>query len=165
MNFVRIEGFPNYVIHPAGTILRIWKHKTRKRGPCTKEMKTRKNKDGYIMLGLNNNGKQKTLKLHRLLAIAFIPNDDPEKKIEIDHINGVRDDNRLENLRWVTHQENLNAFRSDRGVFNDITKGYIYKRNNSWIWQYNMSGKQKSKSMKNLKDLEQYKLETLAKYY
>ena len=51
MNFVRVKGFPDYVIHPCGTILKIYKHHTR-------EMKTRKDKDGYIQIQLNNNGKR-----------------------------------------------------------------------------------------------------------
>lgn len=44
--------------------------------------------------------------IHRLVAEAFIPN--PENKPFIDHINGNRADNRVENLRWVSHRENCN---------------------------------------------------------
>ena len=53
MNFVRINGFPNYVIHPAGTILRIWKNKT-------KEMKTYNEPNGYMRIELSNNGKPRS---------------------------------------------------------------------------------------------------------
>jgi hypothetical protein len=155
MNFVRIDGYPNYVIHPAGTILKIWKHKT-------KEMKTCKSM-GYVRIALRNNGKQKKFQVHRLLALHFIENDDPENKIYIDHINGVRDDNRLENLRWVTHKENMNAFRSNPPA--EITKGNIYKRKSgNWRWFYQMKGKSKSKTMKSIKDLEKYRDEILKKY-
>lgn len=48
----------------------------------------------------------KTYSVHRLVALAFIPN--PENKPEIDHINCNRFDNRIENLRWVTRLENAN---------------------------------------------------------
>ena len=59
---------------------------------------------GYPVVSLHRDGKQKTVPVHRLVAIAFLPN--PTGKICVDHINGKRDDNRVENLRWVTHKEN-----------------------------------------------------------
>lgn len=54
----------------------------------------------------------KTLRVHRMVAKAFIPNDDPENKTEIDHINHDRSDNRVENLRWVSRLENMRNLRS-----------------------------------------------------
>ena len=61
------------------------------------------NKDGYHHINLCNNNIKKTLKMHRLVALAFIPN--PDNKPTVDHINHVRSDNRVENLRWATHSE------------------------------------------------------------
>lgn len=60
--------------------------------------------NGYRKVSLCNNGDIINEYIHRLVAQAFIPN--PENKPEIDHINTVRDDNRVENLRWVTRREN-----------------------------------------------------------
>ena len=50
------------------------------------------------------NGKVRTEKVHRLVAIAFI--DNPNNLPEVNHINHIRDDNRVENLEWVDHKEN-----------------------------------------------------------
>tara|TARA_R110000744_G_scaffold155552_1_gene270894 strand:- start:33 stop:524 length:492 start_codon:yes stop_codon:yes gene_type:complete len=149
MNFVRIEGYSKYVIHPCGTILRIFKNHTR-------ELKHLKDRDGYMKLCLSENNKQKDFRVHRLLGLHFIKNDDPENKIEIDHNDDIRDNNKIENLEWVTPSENLRRRKfKDRTA--EITKGGIRKTKYAWRWQYLMKGKSKSKNMKNLKDLEKYR--------
>lgn len=69
-----------------------------------------KNEKGYLRLRL---GRGKDYRVHRLVAEAFIPN--PNNKPCVDHINAIRDDNRVENLRWVTHTENnLNPITFER---------------------------------------------------
>jgi hypothetical protein len=62
--------------------------------------------NGYLKVGLTKDGIRSRFRVHRLVAEAFIPN--PDNKPEVDHINGDRKDNRVENLRWMTHQENNN---------------------------------------------------------
>lgn len=64
------------------------------------------NDSGYLIVSLSKNGEITPHRVHRLVAEAFIPN--LEGKPCIDHINGVRDDNRVENLRWCTKLENNN---------------------------------------------------------
>lgn len=59
---------------------------------------------GYLVAELNHRGRTQRYQAHRLVALAFIPN--PGNKPHIDHINTIRDDNRVENLRWVTPSEN-----------------------------------------------------------
>lgn len=58
----------------------------------------------YRQVTLTKNKIKKMFSVHRLVAEAFIPN--PENKPEVDHINTLRDDNRVENLRWVSSSEN-----------------------------------------------------------
>lgn len=59
-------------------------------------------KVGYYALCLNKEGNKKTTHTHRLIAEAFIPN--PENKPQV--INGIKTDNRIKNLEWVTDSEN-----------------------------------------------------------
>lgn len=64
---------------------------------------------GYPLVVLCGEGKPKSVMVHRLVAQAFLG--DPPSKHEVDHRNGRRDDNRAENLRWVTRsQNNLNRY-------------------------------------------------------
>lgn len=67
-------------------------------------LKCVKDSYGYLNVDLIQNGVKKRVKVHRLVAQAFIPN--LEYKPCINHKNGIRDDNRVENLEWVTYQEN-----------------------------------------------------------
>lgn len=65
------------------------------------------NNTGYYIYNLWQKGKQYKFLAHRLIAQAFIPN--PNNYPEIDHIDGKPENNRVENLRWVTHKENSNT--------------------------------------------------------
>jgi len=59
---------------------------------------------GYRVISLSKNSKVTKKSVHRLVAEAFIEN--PDNKCEVDHINMVKTDNRVENLRWATSSEN-----------------------------------------------------------
>lgn len=59
----------------------------------------------YNTVTLHIEGKMKSFYLHRLVAMAFIPN--PLNKKEVNHKNGIKTDNRIENLEWTTRHENI----------------------------------------------------------
>lgn len=72
---------------------------------------------GYPQVVLSKDKYRKAFKVHRLVAEMFIPN--PDGLPCVDHINGNKTDNRVENLRWVTYKENNN---------NPVTKIKLYGR-------------------------------------
>ncbi len=63
---------------------------------------------GYVHIGLWRNRECKQSRLHRLVAAAFCPNDDPVNKTQVNHINENKQDNRACNLEWVTPKQNTN---------------------------------------------------------
>lgn len=71
----------------------------------TKILKPVCDKDGYLILSLCKNGKAYTHRVHRLVAIHFIPNID--NKPEVNHIDEIKNNNRAENLEWCTNIENI----------------------------------------------------------
>lgn len=68
-------------------------------------LKPQINKKGYLYVGLCKNGKRKNFKIHKLVAIAFIPN--TKHKKEVNHLDTDKKNNRVSNLEWATTSENM----------------------------------------------------------
>ena len=95
-----IQGYEGlYQVSNLGTVKSCYFRKSEK------ILKPRKNHYGYLRFNLYKNGKSKTISAHKLVAVTFIPN--PENKPQVDHINAVKTDNTIENLRWVSAKENI----------------------------------------------------------
>lgn len=82
----------------------------------------------YDGVHLMKSGKRYNKKIHRLVAEAFL--DNPEGKREVDHINTIKNDNRVENLRWVTPKENMNNSLTRKNLSVGIGKKVICLNNN-----------------------------------
>jgi hypothetical protein len=83
-------------------------------------MKQYYDRDGYRYVFLVINGKRFKRLVHRMVANVFIPN--PENKPQVNHIDGVRDNNRVENLEWCTAKENsIHGWNNGR-VASDVQK-------------------------------------------
>lgn len=94
-------------------------------------------KNGYCQICLHNNTDIKYCYIHRLVAEAFVPNDDPQNKIYCNHINEVKTDNRACNLEWVTHSQNMRH----NGLSERIAeKERNNKLNSKEIEQYDLDG-------------------------
>ena len=92
-----IDINPDYQVSNTGLVRSI-KHNR------VKVLRPSLNNRGYWRVTLTANGIQTYHAVHRLIATAFIPN--PDNKPQVDHINRIKTDNRVENLRWATSSEN-----------------------------------------------------------
>ena len=93
-----IKDFPGYSITDDGKVISYKFKKPR-------IMKTWFQKDGYENIKLCKENQTYHFLIHRLVAVAFIPN--PDNLSEVNHKNKIRNDNRVENLEWCTRKENL----------------------------------------------------------
>ena len=104
-----VEEFPLYAISRKGEIRNV------KTGY---PMKTRLDA-GYAVVALRKDGRQSQISIHRLLAMVFVDNPDPTTNIVVNHKDGDKSNNAIDNLEWVTHQENC-AHAVEMGLTNPV---------------------------------------------
>ena len=143
---MEVIDYPNYLIYDDGRVYN--KNRNRFLKPCPNSL-------GYYRVCLCENNERKTCKIHRLVAIHYIAN--PENKREVDHINRIRTDNRIENLRWATSSEN----NQNKGISKNNTTGvknisYSIPRD-YWVFHKTINGKRIEKYFKTKEEAIEFK--------
>lgn len=91
----------NYIVDTTG---KIYSTKNHGRGKYHKEIKQRKDPDGYLCITAGKKEQRSRIKVHRIIALAFIPN--PNNLPEVDHIDNNKINNKASNLQWISSYDN-----------------------------------------------------------
>lgn len=96
-------------------------------------LKKTSDKDGYLFVGLYKNKTNKTLKVHQLIAEAFLGHKPCGMKLVVDHKNDIKSDNRLDNLQIVTNYQNIIKSIKKTNTSSKYIGVYFHKKSNKWM--------------------------------
>jgi hypothetical protein len=149
-----IDGYDNYLVSTFGNVYNC---------QTGRILKLRFN-GNYQHVDLCKNGKNKTMKIHRLVAEAFI--DNPDNKMCVDHVNNDKTNNHVSNLRWATHSENnMNAGKQKNNTSGVIGVNWD-KRTKKWQSYIYINGKKKHFGyFKTLEQAKQARIKAVKKYF
>ena len=114
-------------------------------GKFGKMLKPATSNMGYLVVGIHIDKKKHTMKVHRLVALCYIPN--PDNKPTVDHILCKEiTNNNVSNLRWATRLEQM----TNQSIRRNNTSGVkgVKKNGNSWIARLDINGKTMTKTYK-----------------
>jgi hypothetical protein len=160
--WITIKGFNGYECSNLGNLRSLNYKRTGK----IQILKPAISKDGYLKTMLkNNDGKYCTIAVHRVILNSYIAK--PSNQYEVNHINGIKTDNSINNLEWLTHSQNckhsfdIGLQKPKKGALNGMAKltqkdvNYLREKKNSGgrFWGRNEYAKQFNISPKHLQKL------------
>lgn len=104
LEFRDVPGWPKYAVNTEGEVL------NKITGKYVSPWKHTGKGSTYLRVTLRDKGRRLNARVHRLVAMAFIPN--PDKHSDVDHIDGDTFNNNVENLEWVPSEENIQRMHS-----------------------------------------------------
>ena len=122
---MEIQGFENYLIYEDGRVY------SKNRNIFLKHCN---HPDGYLQVNLTNNNKKKRLYIHRLIALHYLHNPDPDKYNVVDHLDRNPKNNNIKNLRWVNQTINMGNKTIHKN--NKLGEQYIVYKYGSYINRY-----------------------------
>ena len=134
-----IEGYPSYEVSDKGQVRSLYRNHSTNGSiiNIVRILKPVVGKGGYLQVGLSNEGERRYYKIHRLVLEAFVVSC-PERK-ECNHKNGIKSDNRPENLEWATKSENqLHAYQTGLkfGIPHHERSVHQFTLNSIWVDTY-----------------------------